>query len=233
VTWKRVSGPSPCPREMFSASILSVPSANPALVISGGRTVDSILSDVWILSGTAALSSDQKVSATDSSVDSNEATPPAPAPPSSAPSAPEIVFQWQQMPSYELPHPRCAHTSALLPIPSELPDDPPLYHLILYGGFTGQGISDDLIQCVFSPTTSPSSSISWQPIVPSHTIPGRFGHAMCLPPLWLRPNAKKTNKTSATAAASVAVASPPPRNILLYGGIDAEQDYNDLWLISL
>jgi hypothetical protein len=211
---------------MFSASILSS-SANPALVISGGRTVDSILSDVWILSG---RSLDEKVSATEPTADPQTSpTETTSLHPLSPPQ--EVIFQWQQMTSYELPHPRCAHTSALIPIPSELPDDPPLYQLLLYGGFTGQGISDDIIQCVFSPSPSSCSSITWHPIIPSHNIPGRFGHVMCLPPPWLRPNSKKPNKSS--GAVPAATSGAVGRTILLYGGIDAEQDYNDLWLISL
>jgi hypothetical protein len=241
VTWKRVttdylspssSSSSPCPREMFSASILSHhPLSNSSLVISGGRTMDSILSDVWILSGTASPAAvEGKISGSDgengsSDPQSDHATDPT----AMTLSDQEVIFQWQQLPCYELPHPRCAHTSALIPIPSpsqELQEDqsppPALFNLVLYGGFTGQGISDDLIQCVFDPSF-PSTS-PWQPVVSPQNIPGRFGHVMCLPPSWIRANYKKEQSTDVSKLS---------RRILLYGGIDAEQDYNDLWLISL
>jgi hypothetical protein len=224
VTWKRVvdASPSPCPREMFSASILPHLPSNSSLVISGGRTVDSILSDVWILSGTHPANG--KISGSEENVEADpqsDQTPPL--------LDQEVLFQWKQLSCYELPHPRCAHTSAIVPIFSptqELQENesppPPLFNLILYGGFTGQGISDDLIQCIFDPSY-PSTS-PWQPVVSSQNIPGRFGHVMCLPPSWIRANSKKQQPTEVIGRS---------RKILLYGGIDAEQDYNDLWLISL
>lgn len=206
---------------MFSASILSPLSSNSSLVITGGRTVDSILSDVWILSGTHQHQVEGKIAGdSEEKVEADQTTSLPPL------ADQEVTFQWQQLPCYELPHPRCAHTSAFIPIPSptqELEENPSsLFNLVLYGGFTGQGISDDLIQCVFDPL-NPSTN-SWQPVMSSQNIPGRFGHVMCLPPSWIRANSKKQQPTEVTERS---------RRILLYGGIDADQDYNDIWLISL
>lgn len=208
VTWKRLEGLSPCPREMFSASVLHISPQDSALIISGGKTIDSILSDVWILRGTNVSSS--KISSDGSDESSSE-----------------VSLQWQQLVSLELPHPRCAHASVILPLsqPSqEIQDESniALSSLVLFGGFTGQGISDDIIQHDICLSDSPTSS--WQPIISSQTIPGRFGHVICVPPPWMR--AKKQAKSATGLETS-------GRNILLYGGVDAEQDYNDLWLFSL
>lgn len=194
---------------MFSSSVYSNSSTSSSLVIVGGRTIDSILSDVWILNGRAVVQNSNEES-TETKLE------------------PEVIFEWQQLLQYELPHPRCAHTSWILSSgqSSEIGNNDNNnndnnFEMIIFGGFTGQGISDDIIRCVLNSNfTISSSSPSWIPLETSQTIPGRFGHVMCQSPSWMIP--KKQQKSVF-----------PHLTVLLYGGIDAEQDYNDLWMISL
>jgi hypothetical protein len=213
VTWKTLppGSPSPCAREMFSACVVPKhyspsPSPSPAescLVISGGRSIESVLSDVWILepapTAEASLSS---------------SSPP---------------FMWRQLSHLELPHPRCAHSGSILP--------PLLLHspaMLLFGGFTGLGISEDIIVCELSAESlAPVSSllaetVSWRVVQPASdpdglSITARFGHSMC-------PMPSSCSPVPGDALSEETVT--PCRGVLVFGGIDAERDYNDMWILE-
>lgn len=243
---------------MFSSSIYQNSLNTSSLIIAGGRTIDAILSDVWILTGrylstqnnnsnTPTVENTSTTIETINNTNPNDNTNPNnninPNNISETNNTEfEVVFEWQQLLSYELPHPRCAHTSWIFStqqstlntneIEGRSISDNLNFEMVIFGGFTGQGISDDIIYSRFnsnitsssSNTTSSSSysspSSRWIPLETSQTIPGRFGHVICQSPSWIIPK-KQQKSISANST------------ILLYGGIDAEQDYNDLWMISL
>jgi len=266
VTWHCLpaSGDAPCPREMHSSAVLS---GGDGLLIAGGRTVDSVLSDVWLLAGCssssqrpldqkesnntssekeAAVSSSTEVdpatlisvlttpstSSTDASIDVSKVQPEV-SRQATEKSSGEVArhpLAWTRVPALELPHPRCAHTSVVSS-----------GDLILFGGFTGQGISEDLIiaksvnEILAASSSSKSSSNSsgsekelsssellsqpcsdhWVCLDTSRAIDGRFAHAM------------------ATVSLSVVKKEDTGKSgILIFGGINASQDFSDMWLLS-
>lgn len=268
VTWRCLSssGVAPCPREMHSSAVLS---GGDGLLIAGGRTVDSVLSDVWLLTASSPLSQppiDEKAvasyipstekeatsssssevdpatlisvlttpstSSTDASIDvSNvqpEATTKSTGESASASTGARHPLAWSRVSALELPHPRCAHTSVVSA------DD-----LILFGGFTGQGISEDLIIArsvseilatsssreassnSIEKELSPSELLSqpcsdhWVCLDTSRAIDGRFAHAMANVSL----SVVKKEETDKSG-------------ILIFGGINATQDFNDMWVLS-
>lgn len=267
VTWHSLPGSeeAPCPREMHSSAVLS---GGDGLLIAGGRTVDSVLSDVWLLAGsnsssqqpigqkttasdstptekeaiTTSSSTDMdpatlisvlttpSTSTTDASIDVSRVQPEVSSkPPEKASSAgARHPLAWTRVPALELPHPRCAHTSVVS-----------AGDLVLFGGFTGQGISEDLIIArnvseilTISSSSEDSSNYSekelsatellsqpcsdhWLCLDTSRNIDGRFAHAM------------------ANVSLSVVKKEETDKGgILIFGGINATQDFNDMWLLS-
>lgn len=187
VTWQRLSPssthPSPCPREMFSAVTVDWDSGGSALVIAGGRSMDAVLSDVWALH------------------------------PSSPEAQDTCPFTWRRLSAIELPHPRCAHTAAIMPGREG--------GVLIYGGFTGLGISEDIIAVqldLSSEYDSSSGDNKWRVLEPSLAIGGRFGHSM-------------TGSCSGLLVERGGAAEAV-EGVLIFGGIDAEMDYNDLWALT-
>jgi len=121
----------------------------------------------------------------------------------------ECPLNWRKLSSMALPHPRCAHSASVVSAPPVL---------VLYGGFTGQGISEDVI---ISPLDFDDDSTQhmWKLVQPSSTIGGRFAHCMCPAPQWLLGSA---------AGSGIECTN----GVLIFGGIDATQDYNDMWLLG-
>jgi hypothetical protein len=111
----------------------------------------------------------------------------------------------------ELPHPRCAHTAVVVPGREGA--------VLVYGGFTGLGISEDVIYVQFDlSSSSRSSGNRWRVVEPSASIGGRFGHSM----------------VGTCSGMQVQRGGMPEavEGVLIFGGIDAEQDYNDLWCLT-
>jgi hypothetical protein len=262
VTWKVLpvtNGSAPCPREMHSSAVLT---GGEGILIAGGRTVDTVLSDVWLLAGAnhnlpassssisdenddlslanketevslsedvdpatliSVLTTPADSSATDTSIDVGKVQPEV----SNSKSSDGLPSQkhpiaWTRVHDLELPHPRCAHTAVVSS-----------GDLILFGGFTGQGISEDLIiaRDVASIISNSSPEVNvkssekellsqpisahWVCLETSRAIDGRFAHSMATISLSLAKK-EETDKSG----------------ILIFGGINATQDFNDVWLLS-
>mgnify|MGYP003385945907 FL=1 len=278
MTWialPRTDSNAPCAREMHSSALLP---QGTGLLIAGGRTVDSVLSDVWMLSGATAapncsqtaLPSSSTVASTSSTEEqttsSSEVDPATlisvlTSPPTSESDKsidvskvqPEVQatqstldtggvqrphpLAWTRVHALELPHPRCAHSAVVS-----------AGDFILFGGFTGQGISEDLIiardvkeiilpsssssvSSDAAPSTvipndekelSPSELLSqpisahWMCLETSRAIDGRFAHSMATISLNLVKKDESADKTG----------------IVIFGGINATQDFNDMWVLS-
>ena len=230
------------------------------LLIAGGRSVSSVLSDVWLLSGIKNDASPSNLKLPDKNNEDNEklassnqeddpatlisvlSTPDESNSTSSIevsqvqPQVKEDISEhmtemathplfWSRVDALELPHPRCAHTAVVSD-----------GDLILFGGFTGQGISEDLIiaknlaEIFASPSstlseneteTTPSDMLSkpisahWMCLEISRPIDGRFAHCM-----------------SAVALSIVKKEETDDNGIIIFGGINATQDFNDVWILS-
>lgn len=206
VTWTNLevtnSSQTPTAREMHSTAFYQN-----SMIICGGRNADAVLSDVWV------LESDSSPSCTSS--------PTSPG----APLAPLAPFRWRQVHQneYMLQVPRCAHTSAVVN-----------GNIYIFGGFTGQGISGDVsylpASCLLEipsppPGTRPAST--WRDVIADGEIPGRFGHAMSLAPSWLKEVSCLTESNQSVDTSTSAV-----HGFIVFCGIDAFLDYNDLWLVQ-
>lgn len=197
VTWQRLipsaATPSPCPREMFSAAVIVSPANNcTSLVIAGGRSADAVLSDVWMLQ-----SRERGAESSDS----------------------DCPFVWRRLLSMELPHPRCAHTTAVVP-------DSGL--VLIYGGFTGMGISDDIIVAKVSNMLAGEEGARpgrgrpgpWTVVTPSESLGGRFGHSMT------------STCADMTVVGTGGAGESRVLGALVFGGIDAEKDFRDVWALT-
>lgn len=149
-------------------------------MIAGGRGLEAVLADVWVLQHLPAASS------ADGGGD---------------------PFVWRHLTEMELPHPRCAHASACVPGSSDL---------LVCGGFTGMGIAEDVIAARVRPGDNGlEAAQGWRPVEASQPIGGRFGHCM-----------------ASTCADLTTAAEGAVEGVLLFGGIDAVNDYNDMWALT-
>ncbi len=140
----------------------------------------------------------------------------------------DVPIKWKSITntSLQLNIPRCAHTAVVL-----------RDRMYIFGGFTGEGISGDMC-CVDLPilfsdiadihdvVSTPASSIQpdrtlWNNIALAIEIPSRFGHSMCNAPSWI----------NSTQNGGTTVPIPDGEPLLIFGGIDAHLDYNDLWAV--
>lgn len=113
-----------------------------------------------------------------------------------------VSVQWRRRPEMSLPLPMCAAQAAAGSDGS----------IILVGGFTTNGINNT----VYVATTCNSG---WREVSIADTsadtsLRGRFGHSVCQAPSWL-----------------ISPSGSSVRGVVLFGGVDAERDYGDCWII--
>lgn len=228
VEWKLldITAPAPSAREMHStSSILNF------MMVLGGRDINgNFLSDTWILSLDAPSESSS------------------------------INLSWRKSDYLTLSIPRCSHTSAITVSLSKLSPEETNLRIVLFGGFTPNGISTDISVKKFDKShlfVDETQDIDpWISIPSNPTIPERFGHTMCT----ISSNVIK-NLLKNTIYKPIFLSSPLPdklsnlsnyveanketvddiqkkayrknAGILIFGGVNIESDFGDIWLLTL
>jgi hypothetical protein len=190
------------------------------MVITGGRNGNGeILSDTWILGYETSAAGAESGKAP-----SDEDAPPR--------------LAWARSAALQLPIARCAHGAAA--VLSGTPTAPS-WSIVLFGGFTAAGISEDVIRAQLPGTEV--SSASWSRLELSAPITGRFGVAAGSISLrvlnHLSGNKKYAPVFSARAKEAVAqvqaragaAAGEAGVAVVLFGGVCIEQDFGDLHLL--
>lgn len=209
VNWIRMEVPvevSPGQREMHSTCCY-----HGRMYIAGGRNETEVLSDIWCLGSSTASSAEGEGST--------------------------CPLLWTKLEGFSLDTPRCAHGGAIIPFPSDIAGEPDIVAMCLFGGFTGAGVSADLIMADITPVTSSTTSVSsttrsicpWKTVNVKGEMPPRFGLAMCVAPNWVNAN----TTTSSTGVAAVADSSVTRPGLVIFGGVNAERDLNDFWLLQV
>jgi len=126
--------------------------------------------------------------------------------------------------------------------------------LVLFGGVSENNVSSDLVAApLFRKFSIPvTAKTVWKTLAVSNPIPGRFGLSLC--PISIKMLANlATNRRYAVFVKPVAAESVEHKNallntkgvsgrksvasrhagMLLFGGVSAEQDYNDVYTITL
>jgi hypothetical protein len=179
-----------------------------ALLITGGRNdKGEVLSDVWKLYGTHSLPTNYDVTTENMKgmfID-------------------HLEFSWEKMDNMTLTIGRCAHNLICL-------DD---MSLVLFGGFTSNGeVSNDLLLYHNIDNKESDNNIiisknTWITIdinsPDNKNIQGRFGSTMCTTsflynPLYIKKNEEVPEKSL---------------GFLIFGGVDIEHDYSDIWYYNL
>jgi hypothetical protein len=193
------------------------------MVITGGRNGNGeILSDAWILGAVTAA-----VDAESGKAPAEEDAPPR--------------LEWRRSTALQLPMARCAHGAAavLSGTPAAL-----TWSIILFGGFTTGGISEDVIRAQLpGPDDIADASGRWSKQELSSSITGRFGVAACGISLRVLNHVSGNKKYAPvfSARAKEAVAQVQARAgdaagevgvaVVLFGGVCIEQDFGDLHLL--
>lgn len=115
------------------------------------------------------------------------------------------ALKWNKLSQLSLQQGRCSHTSTIICF-----NNAP--YLCMFGGFTALGSIDDKILSV--PLTTETDSWTEYPI--ASRIERRFGHSMC-----------------SLVKYPVDEAGPYPTSILIYGGVNADSDFNDINIIDI
>jgi hypothetical protein len=127
------------------------------------------------------------------------------------------VLTWEES-AVKLPEARCAHAAAFCE-----------HHVYLYGGFTLTGIASDMLELDIYKLDSTWKTCSFD----VNLIPTRFGHTMCT----------LSKQALASFQAHEVYGNLLPMmfragkidemvgGMLLFGGVDAEQDFGDIWMI--
>ncbi len=135
---------------------------------------------------------------------------------------------WRYRPDLMLDIPRCSHGGCIIRSAHR-------YSLCLIGGFSGDGLSNEISTLSFSaslsdsfgsaPSSSSSSSSSsralWKSCKLASLENGRFGLASCVAPDWLAHTVLDTTETSYSG-------SPP---LCIFGGINQQKDFKDVVLL--
>ena len=125
-------------------------------------------------------------------------------------------LEWLQREDMTLSNPRCAHGGVIC----ELQNGKRLLSLV--GGFTGNGIAEDITsRPIDIHNKSTAISSSWTSARCGAAIGARFGVAVCSSPKWLL-DFKFPNATQHHFEESA---------VLLYGGINMEKDFGDVLLL--
>lgn len=231
VEWKiyePMSGqPHPCAREMQSScSVMNT------MIVCGGRDENGhMLSDVWALKLLKREDRD------------------------------EHMLTWEKWDSAALMNPRCAHVSCFVSTLDSLSSIS--WKLCIFGGFSNNGVSSEVLSfpleydhSIKSVTISTGSR--WQTASFSNGPKGRFGHSLCplsheyLINLWrnpkYRPLIERSNLGSKISLMETVRSSSSTHDeqfqiklnagvnggaAFLFGGVDAEEDYADIWLLFL
>lgn len=146
---------------------------------------------------------------------------------SSSEAAAADPLEWRYRPDLMLDIPRCSHGACIIPSRQG-------YLLCMTGGFSGDGLSNELSFLAFTeassensgsaPSSSSSSSSSralWQSCKLASLENGRFGLASCVAPDWLAHAVLDTAETPYRG-------SPP---LCIFGGINQEKDFKDVILL--
>jgi hypothetical protein len=211
---------SPSPMEMQSSCTL----AN-KLLVTGGRDINgNILKDSWVLS--------VSFSSTEEGQQSSE--------------LPRL--NWKNAQSLQLPSAACAHTSFIQCVDEKL-----LFFSI--GGFSYDGLAGYVHSCELELENDNIARLgSWTTQTLNGKVATRFGHCLTsLPKSFfsclavddkriskkLSSSAKSrlmANSSSSSASESSEGSSSTSSGLgsvaaLIFGGVDIENDYNDLWLV--
>ena len=205
------------------------------MIIAGGRNEKgTVLSDVWELAPATASAA-------------TEAAGGAPLPP----------LAWRKRPDLALDVPRCAHGAAVVTL---APDN--VAHLCIIGGFTGlpgaNGMPDGLRHIALH-GGSGSAKRDWSDCKGLRTVGPRFGVSVCNATSWITSVPSLTPPTSptreeqedqresfdATALSDETIQPPPSQSVsdetaenfsfqglLLFGGVNVERDFADVWLVT-
>ena len=230
VEWKlfQFSGVSPCGREMHSTSCIMN-----TLIIMGGRDENNnMLTDVWALK----MQRNGDIG--------------------------EYSLTWEAWDSMRLPNPRCAHVSCFVSTLESIESISwklCIFGGFTNAGVSSEVLSIPLDYDVNNQSVIPCSGVSWQNASFSNGPKGRFGHALCplshkyLISLWqnskYRPVVERANLGEKIAVMeSIRVAQHSSIDELfhiklqagvncgaafLFGGVDADQDFADIWLLFL
>ena len=216
VTWKELQGTKlPKQREMHGTSGMSTSDNEYAsMIITGGRFMETVLDDAWeLMPATTVAAVDAAATETETETGSTE------------------PLEWRHRPDLMLDIPRCSHGACVTSSSQG-------HLLCLAGGFSGDGLSNELSYLAFSaasseesiisaaaaPSSSSSSSSSkmlWQSIKLASLEGGRFGVASCVAPDWLA-------HTVLDKAEEPYSGSPP---LCLFGGINQQKDFKDVILL--
>lgn len=242
VEWKKlelgVGVAQPGAREMHSSC-----SAFNVMVITGGRDEQgNVLSDVWAL--LLNETSNSSASSSSTAASSSSATHP---------------FVWQKWEDMALPSPRCAHVASFISLPRNTTELG--WKVCLFGGFTPAGVSSDVLHINVDLARDteeggselrirPAAGMQWEVAAFANTGPkGRFGHALCslsydyIIQLWnntrYKPLLEKGNVVTRIAALETqlqskdSIASTQYAAAFLYGGVNIEEDFADIWILFL
>lgn len=201
------------------------------LLISGGRDIDgNILADTWIL--TVDSIPLQTASTESASLDVS--------PELSTES--QVRLRWAKVDSLQLPKPSCSHTTFLQFIGDEI-----LYHSI--GGFSYDGLAGYVHSCTIE-VDRVSNDLTclkkWRTRKLSAKVANRFGHCISPLPRTFIPALVETdttivskvptsikNKLRECQSSEEPVENPSRLAIaaVIFGGVDVENDFNDLWIV--
>jgi len=166
-----------------------------------------------------------------------------------SPASTKSPLQWKRCLDMELDIPRCAHGSAILatsPVNSESSLE---YFMVLFGGFTGEGVSSDYSLYRLPPSTttshqtSPQSGSVWTHPSCSNGPKGRFGLAMSSISAKLLKSLQQNKRYGPVFSSparhcaeswdSATTEEQLHAGAVIFGGVSVEQDFGDIWLLML
>lgn len=158
-----------------------------------------------ILSDCWALSFEQSVPATDTTSTDNAGSGIAAsvAPSSDAATPITRLPSWKRRVELDIAQPLCSHVVGCSADGT----------LVIFGGFNGVSVSES----VYCANVSTGTGNRMHEATLSATVESRFGACVCSAPSWLF-----TSRERADVA---------PAGIVLFGGVNAEHDLNDFWLL--
>jgi hypothetical protein len=113
---------------------------------------------------------------------------------------------WRRRSELDLGQPLCSHVAGCSADGT----------IVIFGGFNGESISESVYCCAdVSPWEGGSNRL--QEVSLSAAIEPRFGACVCSAPSWLLTARERTGTS--------------PAGIVLFGGVNAEHDLNDFWLL--
>lgn len=227
------------------------------LIVSGGRDIDgNILNDTWILTATYTAAAAAITAATTTTTES----PASPSVTSAvSPSVGSFTLRWEKSGSLQLPKPSCAHTSFLQSVGEDIlfhiiggfsydglagyihscsiSMDTTTGMMQRAGNWTTKTMSGKVAtrfgHCLTALPRSFLSALTQTDTKLSRRIPASIKAKMVSVEQATVAQATETTETSSssTAPTGTRVDSNAAVAAIVFGGVDIEADFNDLWVL--